>query len=85
MTTTSEKIIAIKTSNGEHFYIIVDVQLNYYRSQSPITAYDAWTRDIERRARFTSYQRAYAEIAKIIKFRLARQPTLAQRRRCPMR
>ena len=63
-----ERIVRVReTVDGESrvFYAIRDVHLGYWRSRSLIHEWDAWTREICRRAQFGSRKEAKAELQSI--------------------
>lgn len=67
-----ERIVRIQeTMDGKTrtFYAIRDKGLDYWRSDNPLHSYDAWTRDLERRAEFSSRKEAQRELNAIRKWR----------------
>ena len=67
-----ERIVRIQEtmdSKTRTFYAIRDKGLDYWRSNSPLHSYDAWTRDLERRAEFNSRKDAQRELKAIRKWR----------------
>ena len=63
-----EVIVKIAESvgkTGRVFWAIRDSEMGYWRSRSPISAWDAWTRDTDRRAEFASLFDARAELRHI--------------------
>ncbi|RKY22949.1 MAG: hypothetical protein DRP83_10030 [Planctomycetota bacterium] len=72
ITNPDEKIVRVSTTidkKTETFYMIWDRNLNYWRSNSPLGEYDAWTRDIARRATFETLKRAKRELSYIAQWR----------------
>jgi hypothetical protein len=65
MTDPDECVVKVQeTSKGRTrvFYGIRDECLNYWRSRRSINAWDAWTRDVDRRVEFGSRKRALQEL-----------------------
>lgn len=61
-----ERVVAIEveTADGQplRLYAIRDIHLDYWRSESPLHAHDAWTRDTGRRAVFLTRAEAEREL-----------------------
>lgn len=70
-----ERIVTItETCDGatHSFYAIRDCDLGYWRGTGALDEHDAWTRDIGRRAEFTSRAEAIREMKSIWNWRRAR-------------
>lgn len=69
-------VIDVNTKDGlcVKRYAIRDVCLDYWRGKSGLDEYDAWTRDLKRRAVFHSRVEAERELVSIQRIREGVQP-----------
>ena len=67
-----ERIVRIQETIDDEtriFYAIRDKCLDYWRSDSPLHDHDAWTRDVGRRAEYSSRGEARKQLKSIRKWR----------------
>ncbi len=68
----NERIVKVSETVDKEvqtFYTIWDRHLGYWRSTSLIDEYDAWTRDLTKRAKFHTRNQAKRELANIQQWR----------------